>query len=452
MVWLAICAAPIAELMAAYLSLVLAMRLVGIASIVGGMAIFLHHGGRRITAAGVYSLTTGLMCGCGVWYWAGVAPDNTSRGSIFVAALSIYISSALMYALFWQRAATAAAPEPSKPIPAGVASGLRAAGIALAAFGLIIQRTDWLPAARSQATLAQAAAEVGVVLFAASYVLSGRSLSRSPFRVGMAAAAVLIYYFLIFSGFGRLRLAALVIAICVIAQQRTSTRLLKPMAVAAVIPALLVFAAVGRARTSDDPRTAHSSGSGLGSLVNPIATYGSLIDQHITDGGGSTLTAEAVILVPRAVWPNKPVQLGRTLAVRLAPEIAAVSSLSMAAMPQGEWYYNFGWLGVVIMMLALGLIIRWLDRWLASCSGRDLAERHAIYLFIAVAVLVGSISDLAWGGTATWIGRNMQRAVVLVPVVVWFYLIRVVRAPARADGPVPPPPLRPVDQPPARNR
>lgn len=407
----------------------LAMRLIAVASIVGGAAIFLSHGGRRVTAAGIYCLTAGLVAGSGAWYWTTTPPPGSSLKGILVAALSIYASTAIMYFLFWRGAApkTNMSGRPLDPIPPSLARSIRMIGLLLSAVGVVGQRLTVASGGQSQGigTLFQSAAEVGVILFAGSLVLSGKvRILRSPFRMLMVGAAVLVYYFFVFSGGGRLRLAALVISIAVLAQYRLHTRF-KAVAIVALMPTLALFAAVGQARVatkSAGPAT-EAPASGLGSLVNPLWSYGQLVDGRITDGHGSTFIAEAVVLVPRTLWPNKPVQLGRTLAVRLQPDVAAVSNQSDVVMSQGEWYYNFSWLGIVLMIPILGWGIRWLDRRYAQWTAHDLGRREALFAYLLISILVGSMSDLAWGGTSTWAVRNFERLLVLSPFLVWEYLL-----------------------------
>lgn len=397
--------------------LISAMRLLGAAAVATGVTSFVHHGGRRITAAGTYCLAAGLMAGCGVWYWAGTTPQGATQFSVFLGALSIYGTTALMYLLFWARGADDqpdARPGDLMLSPARARS-LGVLGLTLFALGVVSQHV-------SLGTLPTAFADVGVVAFAASLLLGGRQSNLwSPMRLALVGSAMLAYYLVVFTGGGRLRLVAIAIAIAVVAQARSPIRL-KPVALVLLIPVIVLLAAIGRERLAVQHPNAQASAGGLGSLVNPIATYGELINERLRGGHGSSFVAEAVAVVPRAVWPSKPQQIGRTLALRLDPNAAAASKLSVAVMPQGEAYYNFGWSGLLLVVPVLGWLLAWLDRRLLRRSTRGYQRTSGLFGLIGLAVLVGSLTDLAWGGTATWTVRDAQRLLVLLPLLIWVLL------------------------------
>lgn len=419
--WIGGAVLPAVALIASNGGNTLALRVLAVASVGGAFAIFLTHGGRRVTAAGIYCLTAGLMAGCGAWYWAQNVPPQTTQASILAAASSIYASTMLMYVIFWRRTVVISTLDRSQclpPISPKMAQNLRLLGILFFVIGAVAQR-----AGAALGTLAQSTAEVGVIFFAASLLLSGGiRVLHSPIRTFAVGASLLAYYFVVFSGGGRLRLGGLALTIVIIAQYRFRTRI-KTLALAALLPALLIFASIGQTRfaAARIDSTAQAPVSGLSSLVNPLATYGQLINEHITDGKGATLLAESVTLIPRAVWPTKPVQFGRVLALRLHPELSS-TNLSTPCMPQGEWYYNFSWLGLLFMIPVIGWLLRWLDPRFARWSQTALLHREQLFAFLLLAILIGSLADLAWGGTSTWLSRNLQRVLVLLPILVWSYI------------------------------
>lgn len=420
--WLSLGVVPLAALITTLRGSSTALVVVAVASLSGGLAIFVSHGGRRLTAAGIYSLTAGIMTGAGCWYWSGEPPVATTRISILIAGLSIYTATSLMYLLFWRRSlhGLAAPLEARAPIPPQWAHGVVLLGLALFVIGAATKAGG-----ASLGTLAQATAEVGVILFAAALLLSGDVRGfQSPLQTVAISVALVAFYLLIFSGGGRLRLVTLVITVAVIGQYRLRTPV-KMLAVAALIPTIVIFGAIGRSRVADqaaDPNY-QASAAGLGSLVNPLATYGQLIDKHISSGHGSTFVAEAVVLVPRSVWPGKPVQFGQVLVERLHPEAVGRTNLSVPAMNEGEWYYNFSWLGLALLVLSIGWLLRYVDRRIARVDLTDSPHPGPVFQLVLLATLIGSISDLAWGGLGTWEVRNAQRLVILVPLLVVWYLV-----------------------------
>lgn len=433
--WLSLGVVPLAALVTSIFGVAEALALVAVASMTGGLAIFVTHGGRRLTAAGIYCLTAGIMSGAGCWYWSGEPPASTTRASILVAGLTIYVTTAAMYLLFWRRSlGLQKAPFQSRPpIPASWAHGIAVIGIALFALGAAMKAGGV-----TLGTLAQATAEVGVILFAAALLLSGKTKSlHSPLQAVAISLALVTFYLLIFSGGGRLRLVTLIITVAIIGQYRLRTPT-KTLAVIALVPTILLFGAIGQSRVSAQAANANyqASAAGLGSLVNPLATYGQLIDEHITSGHGSTFLAEAVVLVPRSLWAGKPVQFGQLLVERLHPEAIGHTNLSIPALNEGEWYYNFSWFGLALMVLCIGWLIRQVDRRIARVNLTGTRHAGRVFELVLLATLIGSISDLAWGGLGTWEVRNLQRLVILIPLVIICDLLPRHRAPG-ADSTLP---------------
>lgn len=442
---LGLAAAPMTALIASNGYVTLAMLILSVVAIVGGLVIFLAHGGRFITAAGIYCLTAGLMCGSGAWYWAGHFSALHNERSVFVAALSIYASTGLMYLLWWRNSldARSCAYVERRPLAPDLARNCALLGAGLFVVGAAAQSRGL-----SLGTLAASTAEVGVVLFAASLLLSGGvRLLRSPIRTLSVAASLMLFFLVVFHGAGRLRVATVVIAIAVLAQCRLRI-LIKAIAVVAVVPTLLLFASIGQSRliAQTGKPSLLAPASGLGSLVNPLGTYAQLTQEHVTGGNGSTFLAEALTPVPRAIWPNKPVQFGKVVVQHLRPEQADTNS--MPALAQGEWYYNFAWLGIVLMVPILGWIILWLDRSVARRrdTPTTLADLCRLVLF---SILVGSVADLAWGGLATWEVRNIQRFLVLLPFVLWGTVLHGNAPKRQAARGLPQPQLRRAHDPPA---
>jgi O-antigen/teichoic acid export membrane protein len=432
LVWYALAFAPLLWLLQQSGHLLAAERILAVDSIATGCAIFLTHGGRRITAAGVYSLAAGVMAGASLWYWSATLPLNATPVTVFICGLSVYVSSVLMYVLFWRStsAMVAAASEPHPPISSGCARMLGTVGAVLFVIGAALRHLHGI------GTLPSASADIGVVMFSSAVVLSDKGgFLRTPLRIVVLTGVLIAYYLVAFSGYGRLRLVALAASVAMVAQYRRRLRI-KALAIAALVPTLLVFGAIGEARAQVRAASPsyHAPVDGLNSLINPLEHFAQLVDTHRTSGHGSTFLAELVTPVPRVLWPHKPVQLGRRLAFLTEAKTASASNLSVVTLIQGEWFYNFGWLGLLLMTLVVGAAIRWLDRRLVVSSKSEAPERQRILGYITLAIVVGSGTDLAWGGTATWVNRDLQRLIILVPIIGWSLLTAAQRRLASTAG------------------
>jgi len=104
--------------------------------------------------------------------------------------------------------------------------------------------------------------------------------------------------------------------------------------------------------------------------------------------------------VPRVIWPEKPVDAGFSLA-----ELLHERNISLSYSAIGEWYVAFGWLGVAVGGLALGMVARWWSQLLDhECSTTSLAlyatGLMAIFLSIrsATELVLMTYPILCWIG------------------------------------------------------
>jgi hypothetical protein len=86
---------------------------------------------------------------------------------------------------------------------------------------------------------------------------------------------------------------------------------------------------------------------------------------------GSTLLDIFVALVPRALWPDKPFELGGSAFVTKYTGIAFGEGTSVATGLLFELYINFGTGAVLIGMFLLGLGFAWLERKFYVYSGKN---------------------------------------------------------------------------------
>ena len=77
-----------------------------------------------------------------------------------------------------------------------------------------------------------------------------------------------------------------------------------------------------------------------------------------------------IMLVPRFVWPSKPQPIIREV---LMKTVSKYASLAGTAYPYlGEYYHEFGLLGVILFCFLLGLFCRYLAKKLYSSNIHDI--------------------------------------------------------------------------------
>jgi hypothetical protein len=79
-------------------------------------------------------------------------------------------------------------------------------------------------------------------------------------------------------------------------------------------------------------------------------------------GEGETLWMSVLAMVPRALWPNKPIQAG---SMNFVSEYTGITFATGTSVGMGlifEFYVNFGTYGVIVGMLIMGLLVGYVDR------------------------------------------------------------------------------------------
>jgi hypothetical protein len=80
---------------------------------------------------------------------------------------------------------------------------------------------------------------------------------------------------------------------------------------------------------------------------------------------GQTYSYFAVTLIPRLLWPDKPSVSEANRFYQLSYGLSdsrTVESTSIAVGSMAEGYINFGWFGVILVMLGLGVVLRVYER------------------------------------------------------------------------------------------
>jgi hypothetical protein len=368
---------------------------------------FWHQGGPQITASGLYCLSVAIFVGYAGLWWAW-QPGAVSH-SVTVATLTGYWTTLAMYTAWWSKQAQCSRLQASSPAAThwGVWMGLVAAavgtGLAQVGYGSIVQFS------------------IGAFALLAVAIMLHRSQGQQVLgRLILGAVVVAVFWQTSFSGYGRLNIVALGLVVLVLASSRTDTHKVKGLV---LIGAPLALWAFVRIREQLGVEVTGNAYDGLGSVVNPLFTFGRLVENHqeglYSLGGGSTFAATATFWVPSAWWPEKPPGFGAELVRLLYPDLQFTNH-SIAAHSYGEWYFNFGWFGVAAMVVMLGGAIRWLDRLLARSTALPIDSARRLVLHTAVLIAVAGVPTMMWVGSFTYASRVGQQMLILAAVVAPF--------------------------------
>ena len=102
------------------------------------------------------------------------------------------------------------------------------------------------------------------------------------------------------------------------------------------------------------------------SYVNAAAMVVSWHDAGMT---GESLDYALTVFVPRFIWPDKPIitSVGTDLYTAATAQIGSSISPGLFA----EAYWNFGWLGVPVLMIPLGIILAVFSRYSLAMMGHE---------------------------------------------------------------------------------
>jgi len=383
------------------------------ASLLFGLWVWWRHGGPAITAVGVYNFAFALFVGFAGLY---LLSTGTVDGSMVRALAWCYFGQVTTWLLFWSRPP---APEPAGPRPvdsallrqATVAGVLVAggSGTALALFGF----------GGTPRHVVQACGFVGALLIAIGLLSDGR---RRPLAGLVLTAAAFALSVATSNSYGRLMLGSLGLALMVVVSRRLRTRAVKLAVVAGAAPVLWMFAIMRKDALLEQHPGLRMDGTGLESVASPLRVFAVLLDYNdlglFAPAWGHTFGAALISLLPRAVWPGKPQGFGAELVPLVNPELVN-SGHSDAALFQGEWLFNFGVAGLILMVPAVGLAVAAVDRFLWATAVRPLVGRGALLAYATAIVVAAGLPDLAWG-TFTFTARAGMRLAALV--LVWLLL------------------------------
>jgi hypothetical protein len=395
---------------------------ISILSIALGVWLFWVHGGTRITAVGAWGFAFALFVGVAGWFTVVVV--HQPPPNLLQALVVAYFGQVAMYGLFWRWSA-----QPAAAIRWPVDPLVARWGIGVGSVLLLGSSLASLLGAR-EVVLVDETAFASAVLLAASLLLH-RGSGLGIFRLALTAGAFLAYALFVFSGFGRLTLGALGLAIGIVATKWFPGRTVKGAILLMSVPTLVILSQTRVAFTAQlNPD--QGSITGFESATSPLITFARLLEMHAQTplAWGSTFWASAVALVPHSIWPNKPPGFGAVLVPIFDPELVGTGH-SEAALSHGEWLYNFGPIGLVLMVLVLGPIVRVIDRWLESTESGPVWDRPRLLSYVGAAIAAAGLVDLVWVGTFTWVARSGSRLLIIGLLALLSWIV----SPTRKHGP-----------------
>ncbi len=119
------------------------------------------------------------------------------------------------------------------------------------------------------------------------------------------------------------------------------------------------------------------TGSAMERLANGQVDYAS----------GETIMDAFLMLIPRAIWSDKPISSGGSLLVRQYTTFAVYGSTSIGIGQVLEFYINFGTAGVVVGFFILGALIAVMDEAAARNLRRGDWQRFALWYVPALGLL-----------------------------------------------------------------
>lgn len=150
----------------------------------------------------------------------------------------------------------------------------------------------------------------------------------------------------------------------------------------------------------------------IGVRFDVVSVQGFLMNEYDIGRPGDTLVDVLAVLVPRVIWPEKPVitRFGTSLNVKYHNNDPDHRFSAMAPTYSGEAYWNLGWFGVLAISTYLGICYGLFSQLgLAAAQGRNIP-----YLFIAYPLCVSAAFVESWI-TATYIGG--------VGIILLYYLV-----------------------------
>ncbi|MGH9174280.1 MAG: hypothetical protein ACRD1H_07975, partial [Vicinamibacterales bacterium] len=130
-------------------------------------------------------------------------------------------------------------------------------------------------------------------------------------------------------------------------------------------------------------------------LIGAAVLY--LREGMVPYANGGTLVAAAAAVIPRALWPDKPVVAGSGDVVTTYTGIRFVHGTSVGVGQVMELYVNFGTAGVVFGFIGIGMLVTFVDRRAAVHLGRGDVRSFALWYMPGLSLLQigGAVGEVA---------------------------------------------------------
>lgn len=153
--------------------------------------------------------------------------------------------------------------------------------------------------------------------------------------------------------------------------------------------------------------------------------------QNIANGrigyaGGTTMFDAVLMMVPRIIWPGKPVRIGGNAFVSMYTGMRFLGDTSVSAGELFEYYVNFGTVGVFVGFLIFGVVLTLVDTIAAHSLQVENGYKFAFWYIIGLALIQP-------GNTLTAI-TGMTAAAAVTATLVNRYLLPVLFSLSKQSG------------------
>lgn len=150
-----------------------------------------------------------------------------------------------------------------------------------------------------------------------------------------------------------------------------------------------------------DLAEATSSSTGRADFIHQIAHMYSMTPAVVPYQYGATYSFFLVALIPRAIWPDKPVAGSANGFYAVAYGVtteAGAKTTTFGVSILGEAFLNFGWPGVILIMLLQGILIGIMQHVFGGYVSGSGGQAVFLAFFVYFLNGIGSSAEMVFGG------------------------------------------------------